>query len=356
MSFRKSHLVMCALFAAAASSGVASAQGVQNNQYLQFTQAHGMTFSTIRGPVNPTSFELNVPFIGVDFVRSVSYDYRISTTEVTRSQYFRFVEAVAPHIQALGGDVGALAGSGTLLYLGMSGGIPRYQMLPGTSNLPARNSIEYFALMANWMHNGSPGVNEATMADFQSGAYSNWLDPVRSEGAEIWIPSRDEWNKAVYWDPNRNGPGQGGYWLYPNASDEPLNPGDPALGGETNAGTRQEWPDGERKPWEVGSYPDVQTPWGLLDASGGEREWTDSRSGLNSFFVESTGRGSTDFSGMNIITHGDSVLQDRMHRPYISGFGGGFLPITVRFAAAIPGPGVPALLGIAAFTCLRRRR
>ena len=340
-----------------ACASVVCAQGVHNNQYLQFTQAHGMTFSTIRGPVNPISLEPNVPFIGNSVIRSVAYDYRISTTELTVSQYFRFVEAVAPHIQALGGTPGRLAGSNTLLYLGMSGGIPRYQMLAGSANIPARNTIEYFALMANWMHNGSPGVNEATMADFQSGAYADWRNPVRSEGAQVWIPSRDEWNKAVYWDPNRDGPGQGGYWLYPNASNEPLNPGDPALGGETNAGTQQQWPAGhDRMPWDVGSYPDVQTPWGLLDASGGGREWTDTKRSLNTYFVESTGRGETDYSGTPILGYGDSVLDDRMHRPFTSGYGGFAQPITVRFAAAIPAPGVPALLGVAAFTCLRRRR
>ena len=340
-----------------ACASFALAQGAANNQYLQFTQSHGMTFSTIRGPVNPISLEENIPGIGRSVIRSVSYDYRISTTELTVGKYFEFVEAVAPHIQALGGNVGDLAGSGTLVYMGMSGGIPRYQMLAGTANLPARNTIEYFALMANWLHNGAPPVTEATMAHFQSGAYSNWRDPVRSEGAEYWIPSRDEWNKAVYWDPNRDGPGQGGYWLYPNASNEPLNPGDPALGGETNAGTQQQWPAGhDRMPWEVGSYADVQTPWGLLDASGGEREWTDTRSGTVTFFVESTARGSTGIPGTPIFGYGDSVLQDRMHRPYVSSFGGAHRPITVRFAAAIPAPGVPALLGVAAFTCLRRRR
>ena len=86
MSFRQSHLAMCALFAAGALSGVASAQGVHNNQYLQFTQSHGLTFSTIRGPVNPTSVELGVPGVGTDWVRGGSYDYRISTTELKVSQ------------------------------------------------------------------------------------------------------------------------------------------------------------------------------------------------------------------------------------------------------------------------------
>lgn len=75
----------------------------------------------------------------------------------------------------------------------------------------------------------------------------------------------DEWIKAVYFDPDHGGTGQAGWWDQPNGSDTPLIPGLPGEG-ETTADLFTD--DGA---WFIplGSYPDVQSPWGLLDVSGG---------------------------------------------------------------------------------------
>jgi formylglycine-generating enzyme len=40
----------------------------------------------------------------------------------------------------------------------------------------------------------------------------------RHKDARYWLPSMDEWYKAAYYDPNKNG-GLGGYWNYPTGSD-----------------------------------------------------------------------------------------------------------------------------------------
>jgi hypothetical protein len=209
---RPSFVVSAAALACAIASATALAGGgVANNHLLRYSEQHGMTFSEIGAPGNSDSVQI-VPSFGFDVVGGVDYRYRISRTEVTNAQYYRFVEAIAPHIDALGIiDANVLAGRGTLVYLGRFDGIPRYQLPKGTENEPAKNSITYFALMANWLHNGAPVTGEASAADFQSGAYGDWTNPVRSEGADFWIPSRDEWVKAAYWDPNRHGRNQGGY-------------------------------------------------------------------------------------------------------------------------------------------------
>ena len=92
---------------------------------------------------------------------------------------------------------------------------------------------------------------------------------VREPGARFFLLNQDEWTKAVYYDPDRFGEGQGGYWRYPDGSDTPLIPGAPGVG-QTSGG----WDyvaAGATHP-DVGAYG-VETPWGLLDASGGVREW-----------------------------------------------------------------------------------
>ena len=74
----------------------------------------------------------------------------------------------------------------------------------------------------------------------------------------------DEWSKAAYWDPELN-EGEGGYHLFPNRSNSQSLPET-----ERNAG----WTS-EIYPLDVGQFPDVMSPWGILDMQGGQQEWTE---------------------------------------------------------------------------------
>ena len=82
----------------------------------------------------------------------------------------------------------------------------------------------------------------------------------------------------MHWDPAKD-IGQGGYWLYPTSSDVAPITGLPvSFGGDgtaqTSAGIRM--PGDPNIPYiPVGQYPDVMSPWGLLDGSGGFAEWTE---------------------------------------------------------------------------------
>src|SRR5690606_23240620 len=97
------------------------------------------------------------------------------------------------------------------------------------------------ARYCNWLHNGK--VNEqwafdtgaydaSTFGRDENGDFTDDYTPL--PGARFWIPSVDEWLKAVYYDPDRHGPGEGGWWLFPDSSDDPLVIGYPEDGGETN--------------------------------------------------------------------------------------------------------------------------
>jgi hypothetical protein len=135
------------------------------------------------------------------------------------------------------------------------------------------------ARYCNWLHNGKATNREA----FENGAYDTSTfttnanttindQRTHSPEARFWIPTLDEAIKASYYDPNRHGEGKEGYWLYPGRSDEQPYSEFPWNGGETNGGT---WAGDDLRFMDVGSYPTVQSPWGLLDTSGGLGEYTE---------------------------------------------------------------------------------
>ena len=244
--------------------------GIFASPVLASPDADGYEWAVITHPGNrdtipeETPFEPDLPIGGVDYV------FRIATTEVTVGQWFEFAlgyvqvydqsdfEPYFPgrHIQS----------SGTSVW------IPDLSKV----NHFAELSWQYAARYCNWLHNGK--VNERWA--FETGAYDTTtftFDPDgtpnhqfrRSPGARYWIPSLDEWTKAAYFDPNRYGPGQEGYWMYPNGSDErPIGGLLASEGGERNAGSSsQGW------PLAVASFPLIKSPFGLLDAAGGAAEW-----------------------------------------------------------------------------------
>ncbi|MBX3352080.1 MAG: SUMF1/EgtB/PvdO family nonheme iron enzyme [Phycisphaeraceae bacterium] len=370
-------VLACASVVVAQGSG---GGGAANNQHLRFTQEHGFTFSTIGdagnapaqvpnwrpSPQNPGPTR---PLGGVD------YEYRIATTEVTWGQYFDFVQAYAPVMPTefrLGIGTrdrlvpeGSMSLNSPIQFAGLSGGVAQFTLDQSRADKPATSNWLYFARMVNWLHNGARPASEVTSADFETGAYDTSTfariptgpkgvsyrtdQDSRSPDAKFWIPSADELAKATFYDPNRHGEGQGGYWLYGHSSDDAPIPGDPALGGETNAGRDGiEWPAGQFRPLDSGSYPHVQSPWGLLDTTGGGAEWTE------------TWREDQEFMNQSRIVLGAAAYRDPAHWDMEEAYwlgpttGDG----TLRLAAAIPSPGAGVALGLALMmhTTARRRR
>ncbi len=207
---------------------------------------------------------------------SVNYQYRMSQLEVSSAQWLEFINIFAPQ-----SDnplfFGLAAHSG--IRPGFGGGT--YELDPEIENagmVPVGGITWWEAAMyVNWLHNDKPTEWEAIM----SGAYDastfgrnpdgTLTDQLtHSPDARFWIPTLDEWIKAAHYDPNRYGAGQGGWWLYSHNSDDPPIPGPPGEG-ETSAGQFEN----PIPLWHipVGSYPGVQSPWGLLDLSGAASEW-----------------------------------------------------------------------------------
>ncbi|GJM18132.1 MAG: hypothetical protein DHS20C14_03450 [Phycisphaeraceae bacterium] len=217
---------------------------------------------------------------------SVVYKYRISKTELTNTQWAEFVQAFSPYWE---GSPSSFDLTGVGVVTPDNG--TTYVAARGVEYAPADVTWQLAAMYANWMHNGKSGERAA----FESGAYdtSDWVwdhsNPnsitgtfERQDGARFWIPNEDEWIKAVYYDPNRYGEGQGGYWQWPTASDNPT-PAD-----QTSASMSD-----LARFLPVGSFPDAVSPWGLLDVSGGLPEWLEnSLQGSHTvFLVDGSGTG-----------------------------------------------------------------
>ena len=150
--------------------------------------------------------------------------------------------------------------------------------------------------------------------------------------ARYWIPTIHEMAKASYWDPEKNG-GEGGYWRYPHRSDEPPVPGLPGEGeAYIDMGSFFGQPD-------VGSYPDVQSPWGLLDSAGLQGD----------YILYETGSVRPAFPGS-----GGSWLSDPIFAALDDAFanrGEG-----LRIATRVPGPGGMAVVVVGAMCFAGRRR
>ncbi len=290
---------------------------------------YDIQWRTVGTPGNRTTLPGDVPFQPDLRIGSVSSSYRIAQTELTRSQWLEFVLAYAPFHPGSPNDV-LFTGLGITNH---GGGPTDYHVDPGTGNLPADAGWRYAARYANWLCHGKDGAPAA----FESGAYDTTTftadgsgsvnDQVHhTPGAQFWIPTRDEWTKAVYYDPDRYGPGQDGYWRYPNGTDNVLISGLPGEGGQTNAGAGV--PFGTQLP--VGSYPGVQSPWGLLDASGGLSEWIEDPWTTTGRNIRLTmGSGARDF---------DYPSVDLLGRTGPGGSVDGVVTHGIRIASAVPSP------------------
>ena len=242
-------------------------------------------FSTVGATNNPAY--AGPDLTGVDLLigrGSVPYEYRVSKLEVTTAQWLEFentftAQKTLPPFLRFGGPTYW----GAEVDPSYSGPGFKYKLrnVASAATFPVGGiSWREAALYCNWLHNGKQASNQSLM----DGAYDvstfgdqgfNFTDALTHRpDAKYWIPTIDEAMKAAHYDPNRYGAGQGGWWLNKNKSDDPGVPGPPGTG-STSGGWED--PNSQRGEWDIplGSYPQSLSPWGLLDTSGGAKEWTE---------------------------------------------------------------------------------
>ncbi len=201
---------------------------------------------------------------------AVARNYRISKTEVTNAQYVEFLNAKAGsdplglYNANMGDEKSGIVRNGSF-------GSFHYSIVAGTESWPVFGVTFYEAMrFANWLHNGQGD------ADTETGAYtllggtvipSNGATVTRNPGAEVFVPTLDEWYKAAYYDP-----GSASYFAFPAGTDLQTACGSPTATPNTaNCGCLS----CQDQAVEVGSYPGSASPYGTLDQGGNAWEWTE---------------------------------------------------------------------------------
>ena len=255
-------------------------------------QAVTIDWVTVGNPGNAADTEIMID--STTGYGSVSYEYQIGKYEVTAGQYTEFLNAVAAT------DTYGLYNSnmwsspyGCKIQQSGSSGSYSYLIASDYANRPVNYVSWYDTLrFCNWLHNGQG------TGDTENGAYDMSLgDSVaRKAGAQVWLPSEDEWYKAAY---HKNDGITGNYFDYSTSSDSfPSNYlVDPDPG---NTATFRFFYFTIGNPYyrtEVGAHENSDSPYGTFDMTGNVLEW-------NEALIDS-GRG---FRGGSFNSNGEYYL------------------------------------------------
>jgi formylglycine-generating enzyme required for sulfatase activity len=254
---------------------------------------------------------------------AVGYEYRIGKYEVTNAQYGAFLNAKA------------VTDSHELYHTSMSTyGITRsgssgsftYSVTGALANRPVVY-VSWFdaARYANWLANGQGSGSTETGAYSLNGATSGIF--LANAGAQVYIPTEDEWYKAAYY----NG-ATSTYSLYPNGQNSITTADanyDASVGNST----------------DIGTYSGDPSPNATYDQGGNVWEWNDavidSQRGLRG------GSYGQDWASQSILH--SSVRGD--FNPTDDGDDLGF-----RLVAAVPEPSSMVLTMLASGMMLIRRK
>jgi formylglycine-generating enzyme len=284
---------------------------------------------------------------------AVAYAYAIGTYEVTNSQYTEFLNAKAAsdplELYNAAMDPTAFEDSdeGGILRSGVSGGYT-YSAVAGRENMPVNFVSFYDALrFTNWLNNGQGS------GDTETGAYtllggtvtpSNGAIVTRNPGAQIFLPSEDEWYKAAYYDAS-----SASYFDYPALANAPMVCTAPtALSNSANCDAGTVFDDSTDPDVDnltvVGSFTGSPGPYGTFDQGGNLIEWNEAivRDGERGargggFSDDAAGAAAANWGGVN---------------PFVNSFTVGFR------VAMIPEPSthllvIAGLLGVASWRRLR---
>jgi formylglycine-generating enzyme required for sulfatase activity len=166
----------------------------------------------------------------------VNYDYQIKKYLVTNNEYVEFLNAISTRPNGLGLWIPEMKDPNPLPpgTIRTRGGINRteisgaytYASSLNMGNKPV-NYINWFNAVRyiNWLHNGKPtgvpaaGTTEDGVYTLSGFMVQGTSKPSPNNKNSYWLPSEDEWYKAAYYDPNKNGLGLPGYWTYATMSD-----------------------------------------------------------------------------------------------------------------------------------------
>ncbi len=269
--------------------------------------------------------------------------FRISQFEVTNAQYAEFLTAKAAddplglYNPFMGSDA-----AGGITRTGSSGTFT-YSVKPGFENKPVNFVSFYDSLrFTNWLNNGQGS------ADTETGAYtllggtaipSSGPTVLRNPGANIFLPSENEWYKAAYWDP-----GTQSFLDFPAGSNDPTVCAAP---GATPNTANCDFAVGNVT--DVGAFTGSASPNGTFDQGGNVWEWNEEIVLGSLRGVRGGGRGTPALGAV-----GGLAASDRLGTSPVNGDS----TIGFRVASLVPEPGTGLLLmtGLAGLAARQARR
>jgi formylglycine-generating enzyme len=212
---------------------------------------------------------------------AVGKEYRIGKYEITAGQYAEFLTHVAAMSDSYGLYNASMATAQYGSKIVFSGGV--YTALQ--PNMPVGYVSWGDAVrFCNWLHNGQPtGAQDASTTE--RGAYildgantdATLMAVTRNPDAKYFLPTYNEWYKAAYFDPNKNGPGSSGYWGYPTKS--MTTPSWILSSTGTNNANYRGYTLDPPNTTEVGTFAGSPGPFGTFDQGGNVREWLETAVG-----------------------------------------------------------------------------
>lgn len=293
--------------------------------------------------------------------------YALARTEVTTAQWIEFANSFSMQSSQLAFLFvqrsprsafidNTYTGPGFRWRLAPTGGDRDYN----PASVPVQDfTFDMAAFYCNWLHNGKTSHFEANLRGAYDVARSineagnitlNVTSTAHAPGARYWIPTLDQWFAAGWYDPNKNGPGNGGYWDYLNRSNSPLKRGFPGDPGAQTSTANWLYESERALRQSVASYPDQQTAFGLFDMSGGAREWTETIDPIFGFNWRYQ-MGTDVFTSVADTPYGDRDFIDGPLLFRLDGSSAG-----LRLATTIPTPGVGAWLALSVAILRHRRR
>jgi formylglycine-generating enzyme required for sulfatase activity len=281
---------------------------------------------------------------------AVAYAYQIGKYEVTNSQYATFLNAVDPDGANANGVYNSNMGSnarGGITYTAGSGSGAKYTLRTSMGDKPV-NYVSWYdaARFANWMMNGQGSGSTEVGAYTLSG---NTGIITKNSGANVYLPSEDEWYKAAYYDPTSGAGGGDNYWLHATQSDTaPIIASANSTGDITNPGANvanyaqgADWNSQNGNVTTVGSAA-ANNYFGTADQGGNVSEWNDA-------VISGSSRGLRGASWNG----GETVMSASLRRdndPTLEGYAAGFR------VASVPEPTSLLLTMLAGGVMLARRK
>jgi formylglycine-generating enzyme required for sulfatase activity len=213
---------------------------------------------------------------------AVSDVFKISKYETTNAQYVEFLNKVDAAGTNPNGVYNSQLGTdplGGITFNSAAASGSKYSVKAGTApsgvaftNMPVLFTTWFSAArFVNWIQNGE----QANSSSMETGAYTlnnqtAGNAPARNPGATVFLPSRDEWYKAAFY----NGAGAGSWNTWAGGSN--TQPGNTVtnvtLANVANYGGSA---TPTTNPIAVGSYVNTTSSYGVYDMMGNATEYTD---------------------------------------------------------------------------------